>query len=169
VELDVSQGPKLVNATKCVVSKINDDKSVLSFDRADECLPMPIDVKATEALRLMPMLDELNRYELKVTGLAAERYDILIDGECVTSATRDELAKGWNLALTAGPITRQAQEVLALILKKNLAVQTLWEANIRPWMKKERPALQQKVTEAEALITAACQTKPHRFELKPAK
>lgn len=171
VELDVSggQGPKLVNATKCVVSKIGDDTSVLSFDRADECLPMPIDTKASEALKLMPVLDELNRYELKVTGLAAERYDILIDGECVTSATREELAKGWNLALTAGPITRQAQEVLALILKKNLAVQTLWEANIRPWMKKERPALQQKVVEAEALITATCQTKPHRFELKPTK
>ncbi|MEI7899509.1 MAG: SGNH/GDSL hydrolase family protein [bacterium] len=171
VELDVSggQGAKLVNASRCVVSKITGDKTVISFDRADECLPMPMDVRASDALRLMPVLDELNRYELKVTGIAEERYDILIDGEFATTATREELAKGWNLAITAGPITRQAQEVLALIVKKNLAVQTLWEANIRPWMKKERPALQQKVAEAEALITAACQTKPHRFELKPAE
>jgi hypothetical protein len=130
---------------------------------------MPVDARASDALRLMPVLDELNRYELKVSGLPEERYDILIDGEFATTATREELAKGWNLAVTAGPITRQGQEVLALIIKKNLAVQTLWEANIRPWMKKERPALQQRVDEEEAHIAAACQTKPHHFELKPAE
>lgn len=170
-ELEVSggQSAKLTNAAKCVVSNIKHDKSVLSFDRADDCLPMPVDARASDALRLMPVLDELNRYELKVGGLPEERYDILIDGEFATTATREELAKGWNLAVSAGPITRQAQEVLALIVKKNLAVQILWEANIRPWMEKERPALQQRVEEEEALIAAACRTKLHHFELKPAE
>jgi lysophospholipase L1-like esterase len=170
-ELAVSgaQNAKLVNAAKCVVSNIAYDKSALSFDRADECLPMPVDARAADALSLLPVLDELNCYELKVSGLPEERYDILIDGEFATTATREELAKGWNLAGSAGPITRQAQEVLALIVKKNLAVQTLWEATIRPWMKKERPALQQRVDEGETHIAAACQPKPHHFELKPAE
>jgi hypothetical protein len=169
-ELDVAEGQtgKVVNAAKCAVSNIKFEKAALSFDRADETLPMPIDARAMDALKLAPVLDRLNRYELKVTGLTEDRYDIFIDEEFVTSVTREELAQGWNLATTAGPITRQAQEVLALIVKKNLAAQTLWEAQIRPWMKKERPALQQKVGEGETLITTACQAKPHHFEVKPA-
>ena len=92
---------------------------------------------------------------------------ILIDEEYVTTATSEELAKGWNLAITAGPITRQAQDVLALIFKKNLAGQSLWEAQIRPWRKNELPALQQVVVDLETQITAACQTKPHHFVVKP--
>jgi lysophospholipase L1-like esterase len=169
-ELDVADGQtgKVVNTAKCAVSNIKFEKAALSFDRADETLPMPIDARAMDALKLAPVLDRLNRYELKVTGLTEDRYDIFIDEEFVTSVTREELAQGWNLATTAGPITRQAQEVLALIVKKNLAAQTLWEAQIRPWMKKERPALQQKVGEGETLITTACQAKPHHFEVKPA-
>lgn len=170
-ELAVSgaQNAGLANASGCVVSNILYAQSGLSFDRVDDCLPMPVDVRAAEALKLMPVLDELNRYELKVTGLAEARYDILIDGEFATTATREELAGGWNLAVTAGPVSRQAQEVLTLIIKKNQAVQALWEANIRPWMKKERPALQQKVDDAEVRIAAACQTKSHHFEVIPSK
>jgi len=169
-ELDVTDGQtgKLVSAEKCTVSNIIFEKAELSFDRADETLPMPIDGRALDALKLTPVLDDLNRYELKVAGLTGDRYDILIDEEYVTTATKEELTKGWNLATTAGPITRQAQEVLALIVRKNQAGQTLWEAQIRPWREKELPSLQQKVDDGEAQITAACQTKPHHFVVKPA-
>ena len=137
-----------------------------SIGGADECLPMPVDPRAVNALKLAPLLDSLNRYELKLTGLPADRYDIMIDGEFVTTLTRQELAKGWNLATTAGPVSRQANEVLALIFKKVPVVQTLWEAEIDERGDKV-PGLKKQLEEFETQIKAACLTKPHHFVIKP--
>jgi lysophospholipase L1-like esterase len=168
VELDFSdaQNAKLVNATKCTVANIKAEKGALVFERSDEALPMPVDERAADALKLTPLLDDLNRYELKVTGLPADRYDVLIDDDLVTTLTKQEMAKGWNLAVTAGPITTQAQEVLALIFKKNVLGQTLWEAQIHN-RKKQLAALPAQVAELETQITAACQPKTRRFTIKP--
>jgi len=167
--IDVAGGTgKVTDATRCAVSNVTITNGVLGFDRADECLPMPLDERARPALGLAPILDRLDRYELRVTGLPADRYDIFIDGEFVTTATQAELAAGWNLAITAGPIARQAAEVLTLVFKKNLAGQTLWEARIRPRRKAELPGLQEQLEKLEGQLTAACKTKSHRFELKPA-
>ena len=168
VELDFSDGQnaKLVNATKCTVANIKAEKGALVFERSDEALPMPVDEKAVDALKIAPVLDDLNRYELKITGLTADRYDVMIDDELATTLTKQELAKGWNLAVTAGPITRQAQEVLALIFKKNVLGLTLWEAQIHN-RKKQLAALPAQVAELETQITAACQPKTRRFTIKP--
>jgi len=168
-ELAVSedQQGKVSGATRCAVSNVIFEKGTLSFDRADDCLPMPIDQRAMASLKLAPVLDDVNRYELRVAGLKEDLYDVLIDGEVAATITKEELAKGLNLATVAGPITRQAQEVLSLIFKKNLVGQTLWEAKLRAWRKKERPGLQKQIDDFEAQITAACQPKPHHFEVKP--
>ena len=168
-ELDVAadQSAKLVNAAKCAVTNVKYQKNKLQFDRADECLPMPVDERAMAALKLAPVLDALNRYELKVTGLPADRYDIMIDGEFATTLTKQELAKGWNLAVSAGPISKQARDVLALIIKKGPVVQTLWEAGIHG-RNTEIPGLQTQHDDLVAQITAACQPKPHHFVIKPA-
>lgn len=168
VELDFSdaQNAKLVSATKCTVANIKSEKGALVFERTDESLPMPVDAAAVGALKIAPVLDDLNRYELKITGLTADRYDVTIDDELATTLTKQELAKGWNLAMTAGPITKQAQEVLALIFKKNVLGQTLWEAQIHN-RKKQLAALPAQVADLEAQINAACQPKTHRYTIKP--
>ena len=168
VELDFSDGQnaKLVNATKCTVANIKAEKGALVFERSDEALPMPVDEKAVDALKIAPVLDDLNRYELKITGLTADRYDVMIDDELATTLTKQELAKGRNLAVTAGPITRQAQEVLALIFKKNVLGQTLWEAQIHN-RRRQLAALPAQVADLEAQITATGQPKTRRFTIKP--
>ncbi len=79
---------------------------------------MPIDERAEAALKLAPVLEQLNRLELRITGLAAGSYDLTIDGEPAGKVSAEDLAKGWNLANTAGPITQQAREVLKLIFDK---------------------------------------------------
>jgi len=169
-ELDVSggQGSKVVRETQCRLSNVNYDNTTLIFDRADEALPMPVDERAMDALKLGPVLNDLNRYELKVAGLKADRYNVMIDGQLAATVTREELAKGWNLATVAGPITKQAQEVLALIFQKNEVGGKLWSVQLRPRQAAQRPGLEKQIADLEAQITAACQTKPHRFELKPA-
>ena len=101
-----------------------------------------------------------------VAGLKEGRYDILIDGQAATSVTHLELATGWNMAVSAGPITRQACDVLALIFKKNLVGQALWEAQIHG-RKAKLPGLQTQRDELEAQINATCQPKPHHFVIQP--
>ncbi|MEI6675656.1 MAG: SGNH/GDSL hydrolase family protein [Verrucomicrobiota bacterium] len=167
LEVAADQSAKLVSAAKCAVTHVQFQENKLSFERVDECLPMPVDERAMAALKLAPVLDELNRYELKVTGLPADRYDIMIDDERVATLTKQELAKGWNLAVSAGPISKQAGEVLALIIKKGPVVQTLWEAQIHG-RNAEIPGLQTQHDDLVAQITAACQPKPHHFVIKPA-
>ena len=166
LEVAADLSAKLVNAEKCAVTNVKYQKNKLQFDRADDCLPMPVDERAMAALKLAPLLDNLNRYELKVTGLPADRYDVMIDGEYATSLTKQELAKGWNLAVSAGPISKQAREVLALIIKKGPLVQTLWEAEIHG-RNKEIPGLKKQRDDLEAQITTVCQPKPHHFVIKP--
>ncbi len=91
------------------MTNVNFQKNKLSFERPMNRLPMPVDERAMAALKLAPVLDDLNRYELKVTGLPADRYDIMIDGEFATTVTRQELAKGWNLAATRRPYQQAGQ------------------------------------------------------------
>jgi len=169
-EIDVSGpgGSKVVSATQCRLSNVKYDNGAVSFDRADDCLPMPVDERAMPSLKLGSVLDDLNRYELKVTGLKADRYDVTIDGEPAATVAREELAKGWNMATEAGPINKQAQEVLALIFKKNAIGGKLWSVQIRPHQAAQKPGLEKQIADLEAKITAACQPKSHRFELKPA-
>ena len=166
LEVAADQSAKLTHSAKCAVTNVKYQKNKLQFDRADECLPMPVDERAMAALKLAPVLDELNRFELKVAGLPADRYDVMIDGEFATTLSKQELANGWNLAATAGPISKQAREVLALIFKKGPVVQTIWEAEIHG-RNDEIAGLQQQCTDLETQITAACQPKPHHFVIKP--
>ena len=71
------------------------------------------------------------------------------------------------MAMVGGPIAKQGREVLALIVKKHEVGGELWSAQIRPWRKAERPGFQKQIDDLEVQITAACQPKAHRFELKP--
>ncbi len=180
-EIDAATG-KATAAELCTVKDIKGGKDSLSFVRTDSALPMPIDSRAEPALKLAPILEDLNRYELKVSGLAPGNYKVTIDGEAAATTTSQELEKGWNLATTAGPITKQAGEVLALVFEKNNAFFNRWR-NVQlygfpSWAKtpetdklrtEELAKLDEQIAELEAKINAARQPKPHRFELRRAE
>ena len=117
-EIDGAAG-KVLASEGCRITNLKAEQGTVAFDRLDDALPMPIDPKAEPALKLAPILQDLDQYELKVTGLPAGNYELSIDGESVGKASSEDLAKGWNLATTAGPITKQAREVLALVFQKN--------------------------------------------------
>lgn len=168
VELEVSNGAtgKVVGSEKCVVGNFKIDGGTISFDRTDDSLPMPIDPRALNALKLAPVLADLSRYELKVTGLKEDCYEIKIDDVPVATVSREELALGFNLSSVAGPINKQSQEVLALIFQKNETGKTLWEARIHN-VKEQIATLPQVLVDLEAKIDATRQPKPHKFALKP--
>ena len=177
-EIDGAAG-KLLASEGCQVTNLKAEPGTVAFDRVDVALPMPIDPKAEPALKLAPILQDLNQYELKVAGLPAGDYQLSIDGEAVGKASSEDLAKGWNIATTAGPITKQAREVLALVFKKNDIFFRRWRTvqlfEFPDWAQKpealgvqtaEIARLDGQIAEAEAQIDTLRKPKPHHFELR---
>jgi len=177
-EIDGAAG-KVLASEGCRVTNLKAGQGAVSFDRSDDALPMPVDPKAETALKLAPILQDLNQYELKVAGLPDGTYELSIDGESVGKASNEDLAKGWNLAATAGPITKQAQEVLALVFQKNNLFYQRWRSvqlfEFPSWAQKpealgvqtaELARLDGQIAEAEAQIDAARKPKSHHFELR---
>jgi len=151
------------------------------FERADDALPMPIDPKAEPALKLAPVLDELSRYELCVKGLPAGNYEITVDGDAAGKFASDDLTKGCNLTLKAGPITAQAREVLRLVFEKNNVFFHRWrEVQLfafpawaqSPEVESKRTAelekLDRQIAELETQINSVRQPKLRHFEVKRA-
>lgn len=157
-----------VDAQNCRVSNVKMIRGVLSFDRIDQALPMPIDPRADAALKLAPILEDLNRYELKVIGLSVAKYEVTVDGETVDTVSAAELAAGWNMALLKGPINKQVQEILQLIFRKNEIFHNRWNnVQLNPARQSELPQLDRQIAELETQLNAARQPKLHHFELKP--
>jgi hypothetical protein len=160
---------KVLCAQNCTVTNVKKAGGGVSFDRLDRALPMPVDARAAAALALAPVTDELNRYQLQVKGLSADRYDLLIDGLKTATYTRAELEQGVNLATVPTPNSVQALHVLDLVFKKNNAYFERWRKVQLANGPAERLAeLDQQVADFEAQIDRARQPKPHHFELKPA-
>jgi hypothetical protein len=179
--VEINAANSKVTSENCKVQDLRVANNTITFERSDDALPMPIDEKAGPALKLAPILEDLDRYELQITGLATGTYDLTIDGESVGKATSEELAKGWNLANQAGPITKQAHQVLSLVFQKNNTYYSRWR-NVQlyafpDWARSsesetrrsaELAKLDQQIADTEAEIESARKPRPHHFELKPA-
>ncbi|MDA1231763.1 MAG: SGNH/GDSL hydrolase family protein [Planctomycetota bacterium] len=114
-------GSKVTEATNCTIENVEAKNGGITFLRLDSALPFfPAD-----AMYILPhasILEELNDYRLKVTGLAAGMYEVKIDGTKVIQLTADELAAGHNIAAAAletGPIADQVKLVREAIERKN--------------------------------------------------
>ena len=169
----------LVNADSCTVSHLNFAEGLVAFDRLDQALPMPIHPNAEPALKLAPVLEELNQYGLQITGLEPGEYQLSIGGNVAVTKSAEEWAKGVNLAMAAGPITQQTQKLLKEVDTKNDLFFKRWR-NVQlfptpewaqsPELEARRSAemarLDQAIAESESKINLLRQPCQHRFELK---
>jgi lysophospholipase L1-like esterase len=171
----------VVVTENCAISNVKAADNGLTFDRLDEALPMPIDARAEPALNLAPVLEDLSRYELKVTGLAPGNYEVKIDGESAARVTRDKLAEGLNLSDLPGPVTRQGSAILSLVVQKNDLFFRRWRDvqlfNLPAWADNPASAegrtaelakLDRQIAEFESQIDAARKPVLRHFEVKPA-
>ncbi|MBW3636502.1 MAG: hypothetical protein KY445_08570, partial [Armatimonadetes bacterium] len=160
---------------------INKNSPNLSFVRTDGALPWPIhpDTKLALDIPNFKPLDELSRYELKVTNLPQSKYEISIDDQSIGTFSREQLSAGVNLSNNAGPITVQAQQLLQKILDKNDAFNTRWR-NVQifqapEWLKTdietartaELARLDAQIAAMESEIDELRKPKPHVWTLKP--
>jgi hypothetical protein len=93
----------------------------IRFMRQDNALPF-FPPGAEGILKWAPLLEEMNDYGLKVTGLKPARYEIRLGGKKVAEHSADELAKGVNLAKAAlgdGPVADQVKRVWKAVTDKN--------------------------------------------------
>lgn len=118
-ELDATG--KIGELQNCKIEAVVAKDGGLTFTRLDGALPFfPAD--AASILPSAPILEELNNYHLKVTGLAVGKYDVKIGGAKVAELTSEQLAAGANLAtgaLASGPIAEQVKLVRAAVENKN--------------------------------------------------
>lgn len=114
-------GGKVAATENCTVSNVSRKDGGISFSRLDAALPFfPAD--AAGILPHAPILEELNDYRLRVTGLAAGKYEIRVGGKKIAELTSEQLAAGANLAagaLQAGPIADQVNAVRIAVENKN--------------------------------------------------
>lgn len=108
------KGQPAVTARNCQVSKVEaKGADSVTFQRHDQALPFFPD-EAKSILKWAPLLEEMNEYGLKVTGLKPGQYEILLGGKKVAEHSAEELSKGVNLAaaaLAVGPIADQVKTV----------------------------------------------------------
>ena len=172
---------KVESTAGCKVSHVKGSESGLSFDRLDDALPMPIDERAEAALKLAPILEDLDQLNLKVTGLAAGDYDVTIDGTAAGRVSSETLARGWNFAAIQGPIRQQAGEVLKLVFEKNNIYFHRWRevqlfgfpswaqgSEVEGKRAQAMAAIDKQIAELEQRINQARLPKSHHFELKRA-
>ena len=178
-EVAIDAPGKSVTAKSAKVEKLTVTETGVSFERTDEALPMPIQKDWTTLLPYVNDLKDLNHYGLKVAGLPAKEYQLLLDGKEVGKYSAKDLAEGVNLGnLQTGPLYDRGQKVWSAINDKNKIVhgrfRSVVMANIPEWLqdvaKERKPAELQKrmeeIQQRQAAIYQMLTPTAVRFELK---
>ena len=180
-----------VSSEGCVIEWQNAPSGVVQFRRDDAALPWPIPPEVDVAFKI-PGVDPattLNRYELRVAGLHANSYRLLIDGTEIGTYPRAELAQGVNLGFVRrGPLYEQGQKILKAVLEKNDNFYQRWrvvqigpsaspglkaadlqaaETAHRAEVKPDLDRLDKVIAADEQTIHDLCQPVPHAFRLEP--
>jgi lysophospholipase L1-like esterase len=175
VEIDAAE-PAVTSVTNTQVTDLAVSERV-SWTQIDEALPMPVDTKdevVALALRASDFVEAMDQEPLKVTGLAAARYTLKIDDEVVGTFSKEEWAKGVNLATLPTPMAKQAAAVHDLTLRHNVVHFARWrlvEVNLQnvavdpAHVRAAADALDALEADVVQQQRATAQPKSHRYEL----
>lgn len=191
VTVDAAGGSGKPDTKNCTIDSFNTEGGIIAFQRKDAALPFFPDA-AKSILKHTPLLEEMNDYGLKVTGLKAGKYDVKLGGKTVASYSDAELAKGVNLAgpaLKVGPVADQVNAIAKaitdktnyyygqiygpLVLQRNIAKNPDFKDVAKEDLAKLRDALiadlMKKMPELDAAIHKTLEPRPHLVEIVAAK
>lgn len=170
-----AESKRAVNAKNSRVSDVLGEGQGIAWTQLDSALPMPIDLNDAPtqlALRASDFVDAMDQETVKVTGLPAAQYTMKIDGQEVGTFSREDLARGVNLAAVQTPMLKQAMEVHFLTRLHNDIHFTRWRVvqvphqnEITPALQKSMDALDRADDDIVKQQRAAAQPKSHHFEL----
>jgi lysophospholipase L1-like esterase len=112
---------KVLEVENCQAEILAKEDGVLRFTRLDFALPF-FPAEADSIRKWTPILEDMNRYGLKVMGLTPGSYALHLDKQKVAVYSAEELAQGVNIAgpaLSAGPIADQVKKVWTAVKNKN--------------------------------------------------
>ena len=173
VTLDVSTGKVIARN-----AKVEQTPGSFSWTTTESALPLPIDPKdklMDLAVKSSDLIEALDQEMLRVTGLAAGKWELSIDALPVGTFTADALAKGINLATLNTPMLKQSLDVHRLTVKHNNIHFTSWRTiqtglatDASPYTKQNAMyALDKLDNELVAEQRAAAQPRAHRYGLAP--
>jgi lysophospholipase L1-like esterase len=145
----------------------------LSWTQADNALPLPLPLENEMMQFVLDVSDlaAMDQQVLQISDLPAPHYVLKIDGKSIGGFSREQLAKGINLALYATPMENQAKGVDGIELKRA----QLDQANFVLTIDDPKSAVDAAVTKSIEAKEAAllqeerkeCQPHPHTFEVLP--
>ena len=178
VEINGAQG-KVVGAENTAVTNFRADQNGFAWTQKDRALPMPVDMGNREtalAVRSSDFVETLNQQMLKVKGVKAAAYELLIDGTMVGVFPAKNLAEGINLAMLDTPMRRQAEDVHELTRKRADTHNYRWRSIQVPMADMETVSdaevekiirhLDAATTELRQIQREMAQPKERRFELR---
>ena len=172
VEIDASG--KVGKSDNCKITEATATSGGVKFTQLDQALPF-FPSEAAAILTWSPILEEMNQYTLKVTGLAEGKYDVQLGGKTVAQYTNLQLAAGVNLAeaaLKAGPVADQVQAIWNAIKEKNqFNHDQIYRGLIlnNSTDKAKIDSLRAEVAKKDAEIQKLRTIAPHTVEIIPAK
>jgi lysophospholipase L1-like esterase len=185
VEVDVA-GLK-AKTENCKVTSVAAKDGGVAFEQLDQALPF-FPSGAESITKWAPILEELNDYRLKVSGLAEGNYAVILGGTQVAEYSSSDLAKGVNLAAPAlkdGPIADQVKAVKKAVEDKNKyhhdqIFRGIALSDVPAWLKlspqeideKRDAAIKErleKLAEFDAAVQKTLTMKPHTVEVVPVK
>jgi lysophospholipase L1-like esterase len=174
-EIDASHG-RLRRQEKTRITELRRDPT-LAWTQEDEALPMPFDQKddvLASVLQASNIVESLDQQLLKVTGLSAPSYGLKIDGEQIGVWSREELARGVELALLPTPMLKQSLTVRAFSERLRAVRMARWQGVQVALQEETSPHLGAALGELDALENeliehqkSAAVPKAHHYELVP--
>ncbi len=177
VDIDVAGNrPHIQRQENTQITELHKNPAV-SWIEQDKALPMPFDPKddvLALVLRCSNIIESLDQQILRVTGLPQAKYVLKIDGEEIGAWTREELAKGVNLALITTPMLQQSLGVYALSGRMHSVRMARWQ-NVQVALQDENsPHVGEALAALDALDNelfeqqkSVAVPKVHHYELTP--
>ena len=178
VTIDAASG-KVSESVFAKVSEVHAG-APLQWTETDEALPLPFanllgtdkDKTLDLTIKSSDVTEALNEEPLKITGLAAGRYTLSIDGAAVGMYSEAELAQGVNLAVLDTPMSKQAVTVRDLTQKRLDVHQQRWRTLQVPMASLDLLHLDEAMKALDTLDTElttkqrqAAQPLPHKFQV----
>jgi lysophospholipase L1-like esterase len=182
VEIDAAKGSATA-AKNCTAAQVGAKDGGVAWEQRDDALPF-FPPEASGILKWSPVLEDLNDYRLKITGLKEGKYEVRVGGKAVATYGADELAKGVNLATAVlqdvpekdrNPVLAQALAVKDAVVKKTNYFHDQIFSVMRsklPLDEKAEATIKErleKMPEYDGAIRKALEMKPHTVEVVPAK
>lgn len=180
VEID-AKAQRVIRTVRSEVSGFKISPTSIDWTQLDASLPMPVDLTNPEtalAVKSSDFISALNQQPLRITGLSAAAYKLLIDDKVIGTFPASELADSINLAVLATPMAAQAAAVHKLSVDRVNLHNTRWRGFEVPYASSTLPDvkshLQSAITaldtanrEVAAMRRATARPVPHRFKLVP--